>query len=92
MAGVPKAVHGEFIRESPVDLSPSGAGPVAAGTKTTDVALYVLEEGWHVVCPLLVIDGYPLEFAVAHMPYMHRDARDDVSRGTLRRTDRVCEV
>ena len=28
MAGVPKAVHGEFMRESPVDVSPKGAGPV----------------------------------------------------------------
>ena len=40
MAGVPRAVHGEFIRESPVDVSPSGAGPVAAGTSTTGVAFY----------------------------------------------------
>jgi len=40
MAGVPKAVHGEFIRESPVDASPNGAGPGAAGTRITGVALY----------------------------------------------------
>jgi hypothetical protein len=39
MAGVPKAVHGEFSRESPVDVNPSGAGPIAAGVKITGVAL-----------------------------------------------------
>src|SRR5882762_551175 len=40
IAGVPRAVHGAFILESPVDDKPSGAGPVAAGTKITGVALY----------------------------------------------------
>jgi len=38
MAGVPKAVHGAFIRGSPVDVNPNGAGPVAAGTKITGVS------------------------------------------------------
>ena len=32
MAGVPNAVHGAFIRGSPV-RQPNGAGPVAAGTE-----------------------------------------------------------
>src|SRR5436190_988591 len=40
MAGGPRAVHGEFILASPVDARPNGAGPVAAGTKMTGVALY----------------------------------------------------
>src|SRR5712664_1096737 len=40
MAGVPKAVHAVFMRESPVDVSPNGAGPVAAGTRMTGVLLY----------------------------------------------------
>ena len=40
MAGVPKAVHGRFIRASPVDARPMGAGPVAAGTRITGVDLY----------------------------------------------------
>ena len=41
IAGVPRAVHGAFILGSPVDDKPSGAGPVAAGTKITGVALYI---------------------------------------------------
>gem|GEM_PF-6177585 len=41
MAGVPKAVHGAFIRGSPVDVNPNGAGPVAAGTKITGVSLNI---------------------------------------------------
>src|SRR5262249_54452138 len=39
IAGVPSAVHGLFIRESPVDVNPRGAGPGAAGTSMTGVAL-----------------------------------------------------
>jgi len=41
MAGVPNAVHGEFVLPSPVLDSPSGAGPGAAGTRITGVALYI---------------------------------------------------
>jgi len=41
IAGVPNAVHGAFILASPIDAKPNGAGPVAAGTKTTGVALYI---------------------------------------------------
>src|SRR5215469_14811295 len=40
IAGVPKAVQGEFILGSPVDAKPKGAGPAAAGDKITGVALY----------------------------------------------------
>jgi len=40
MAGVPSAVHGAFMRESPVDARPAGAGPGAAGTRMIGVALY----------------------------------------------------
>jgi hypothetical protein len=38
-AGVPNAVHGAFIRASPVVARPRGAGPVAAGTRITGVVL-----------------------------------------------------
>ncbi len=34
IAGVPNAVHTEFMLASPVVVIPSGAGPVAAGTIT----------------------------------------------------------
>ena len=37
IAGVPKVVHGLFILPSPVEVSPTGAGPVAAGTRITGV-------------------------------------------------------
>jgi hypothetical protein len=57
IAGVPKAVQGEFILGSPVDARPNGAGPTAAGDKITGVALYssatrvlhsaMSENGWH---------------------------------------------
>ena len=43
IAGVPKAVHGEFIRESPVEARPRGAGPVAAGVRMTGVVLNIPE-------------------------------------------------
>ena len=39
MADVPMAVHGAFILGSPVDDKPNGAGPMAAGTRITGVAL-----------------------------------------------------
>ena len=39
IAGVPNAVHGEFILELPVNAKPSGAGPGAAGTSMTGVVL-----------------------------------------------------
>ena len=41
IAGVPSAVHGVFMLESPVDASPHGAGPVAEGARITGVVLYM---------------------------------------------------
>ena|SRR6516162_3884913 len=37
IAGVPNAVHGLFIRVSPVNAKPNGAGPTAAGERMTGV-------------------------------------------------------
>ena len=40
IAGVPSAVQGAFMRASPVNDRPSGGGPVAAGTRMTEVVSY----------------------------------------------------
>lgn len=40
IAEVPSEVHGAFIRESPVDVRPRGAGPGAPDTRITGAALY----------------------------------------------------
>src|SRR6185503_19215680 len=40
-AGVPNAVHGAFIRGSPLVDKPKGAGPVAAGVRITGVDLKI---------------------------------------------------
>jgi hypothetical protein len=36
MAGTPNAVHGAFMRGSPVDSRPRGAGPVLIGARAND--------------------------------------------------------